>query len=217
MATVYKIVDKTNGKIYVGVTRKQIEERLSQHFYEAHREHRKNRKLYHAINENGKENFTIYKIEDCNDAFRFDRERYWISYYGSFFNGYNDTFGGKGKQLHDYKMIVDFYEQYKNIQKTALVLGIDRLTVKNALTYFNKTIYPDADVIRNVCGKKVDMFDLNGKYQKSFSTLTDAAKSISKSNIGKDIDGIAAHIGQVCSGKRKTAYKHKWAFSNTGA
>ena len=216
MATVYKITDNTTGKVYIGVTKKRIEQRLSSHFYESRKPNRNHRKLYRAINQAGEANFSIEKIEDCSDDVRFERERYWIAAYNSFESGYNDTFGGSGRNKCDYQVIAKTYKEVKNIKQTAELLGIDVFTVKSALDFVGVSVISNAEVVRNSCGKKVCMFDLNGQYQQSFLTLKDAAIAVSSENFN-DIDGVAAHIGQVCSGKRKTAYKHRWAFDNKGA
>jgi hypothetical protein len=36
----------------------------------------------------------VIQIEECNNDLLNDRERYWINYYDSYKNGYNNTYGG---------------------------------------------------------------------------------------------------------------------------
>jgi hypothetical protein len=44
----------------------------------------------------GIENFHIEQIEEvANDQLN-EREKYWISYYNTYFDGYNSTLGGEG-------------------------------------------------------------------------------------------------------------------------
>jgi len=46
-----------------------------------------------------------------------------------------------------------------------------------------------------------------------FDTMMDAARYIADQKLSVDtITGIQTHIGQVCNGKRKTAYGYKWEF-----
>lgn len=47
-----------------------------------------------AIKKYGIENFDFSIIEECSPDFLDERERYWISYYDSYNNGYNRTPGG---------------------------------------------------------------------------------------------------------------------------
>jgi len=47
-----------------------------------------------AIHKYGKENFIIEEIEKCNQELLNEREKYWISFYNSYENGYNSTLGG---------------------------------------------------------------------------------------------------------------------------
>lgn len=63
--TVYKITDKTNNKVYIGVTSQDIESRLKGHISKA--EGGSQLKLHKMIMEHGKENFVISQIEITTD------------------------------------------------------------------------------------------------------------------------------------------------------
>lgn len=88
---IYLIVDKTNGKQYIGQTIRPIEQR-----FEAHRYGKGY--LGSAIRAHGKHNFTIEEIDYASSQEQLDRlERLYIEMYNSMApNGYNLTDGGTG-------------------------------------------------------------------------------------------------------------------------
>ena len=96
MGYIYKIINQVNGKIYIGQTRKTLQERMDAHIKKAS-EH-PNRYLYDAMNHYGYDNFSIILIEECPDDQLDQQEIYWIDYYNSTNHeiGYNLTLGGDG-------------------------------------------------------------------------------------------------------------------------
>lgn len=101
MIRIYKITDRTNNKIYIGQTKRDIYRRFGEHLSRVNSK-RKNDKacaLYIAMNNHGKENFYVELIEelDTNDINISDnRERYWIAQFNSTDPnvGYNLDLGG---------------------------------------------------------------------------------------------------------------------------
>jgi group I intron endonuclease len=96
---VYKITNKINGKLYIGVAG-SLEKRWAEHKSAASTK-RKSVCFYlqRAISKYGADNFTFEEIERCDCYFMaFERETYWIKYYNSRNNkiGYNLTLGGEG-------------------------------------------------------------------------------------------------------------------------
>ena len=98
MRHIYTFKNLTNGKIYVGQTNKP-KKRLWEHFQAAEKGH--DSLLCYAIRKYGKENFVFEVIEDCEDSLANEREKYWISQFDSFENGYNMTTGGDHFSLSD--------------------------------------------------------------------------------------------------------------------
>lgn len=96
MPYVYLIQNQANGKKYVGITKRSIEERFLEHKQES--KANKSRRLYQAMNKHGIECFSCSLIEECNDEHVFERETHWILYYRSnqYEFGYNMTAGGEG-------------------------------------------------------------------------------------------------------------------------
>ena len=96
MGYIYKITNIINNKLYIGQTRKTIEERFQTHLKNAQKHI--NRYLYDAMNKYGYDNFICSLIEECDDSLLDEREIYWIKFYNTTdkSNGYNMTIGGGG-------------------------------------------------------------------------------------------------------------------------
>jgi group I intron endonuclease len=104
---IYKIINNTNGKIYIGKTRnKNPRNRWREHLQIARNKTVKNNTyqlIHKSINKYGKENFTFEVIEECiSDELGCEREKFWIKEYKTFVYeygsqfGYNLTAGGDG-------------------------------------------------------------------------------------------------------------------------
>lgn len=179
---IYKYENKINGKIYIGLS-SNIEKRYSQHLYDSKNEKRLKRAtgIDYAINKYGIENFTFEIIELCNIEELDEKEKYWISFYNSYENGYNRTTGGQSLQGEDHprailteKQVWNIREQYKNgiqrseVFKPYLQLGITErclLKVWNNETWNN--IHQDAytpetkKLHKNQSGHSEDQIGLN--------------------------------------------------------
>lgn len=93
--TIYKITNNVNGMIYIGKTKNSIIHRWKQHCASINTMNRF--RLHEAIEEYGKENFSIEKIDEAStEQESCEKEIYWISFYDCIFpNGYNVSKGGK--------------------------------------------------------------------------------------------------------------------------
>lgn len=91
MTGIYKIQNKKNGKIYIGQST-NIERRKNEHFYNNSYNRTEIDKI---IQLEGKDNFIFEVIEECSPTQLNAREIYWINFYDSFYNGYNNTKGGQ--------------------------------------------------------------------------------------------------------------------------
>jgi group I intron endonuclease len=89
---IYKAVNKINGKMYIGKTKRRLEVRLVEHAHE------KRMPFSRAYRKYGPENFNILII-DCAETEEElnEKEKKWIAYYNPKKpNGYNITDGGDG-------------------------------------------------------------------------------------------------------------------------
>jgi group I intron endonuclease len=128
MIGIYKFTNKINNKSYIGQS-VNIANRVQDHFYRAFYNYHTNREydkaFYRALRKYGKENFNFEILEECSKEDLNEREKYWIKYYNSYENGYNETIGGDYDIMpHDgenhprhkllEKEVFDIRERYKN-------------------------------------------------------------------------------------------------------
>lgn len=139
---IYKITNKINNKSYIGQTIKSAEERWKEHQNHAFGKHENDIKkvLYQAIRKYGLENFTFEVLQDNITNYEdLDKaEIYWIDYYNSFLQGYNETRGGQ--LYHSYLPCEDIIKDYlktKSARKTAINFKIDHSTVDDILNSSN--------------------------------------------------------------------------------
>jgi len=93
---IYKHTSKTSGKSYIGKTSSTVKKRFNEHVNHAKNNKIKTTHFHNALLKYGKEDFeteilehSIYKNVD-------EREIYWIKYFDTYENGYNQTKGGDG-------------------------------------------------------------------------------------------------------------------------
>lgn len=96
--SIYKIVNRVNGKVYIGYT-KNFTKRMYHHKRDALT---KENTLYRAVRKYGWDNFSVEIIYQSTNGEHTNNimEPYFISEYNSSVqnNGYNETSGGKGCQ-----------------------------------------------------------------------------------------------------------------------
>lgn len=211
MPYIYKIENKLNGKVYIGKTMTTIQKCWKQHRNDAGKEKCQNRPLYRAIKKYGIDNFFIEEIEECDGDILSDREKYWIEYYNSFKCGYNATIGGDGKPYVNRNLVLQTYQKVGVMKQVAKLFNISVDSVKNVLEEKHIEISSSQEINKKFLSKAVMMLSLTGESQKVFESLSEAAHYLNEErHQNSDIRGIMSHITQVCKGKRKTAYNHKW-------
>ena len=94
----YQITNTLNGKKYIGKTN-DMKRRIGRHYADLQANRHHSHKLQRSYNKYGKENFKVtYEIFDniTEEELSLKQQEY-IQKYDSFYNGYNETFGGEGK------------------------------------------------------------------------------------------------------------------------
>lgn len=139
MGHIYKITNTLNNKVYIGQTVKTVEKRFQQHKNNSNKSYFSQIVLYKAFNKYGIDNFICEEIEQVPNELLNDREKYWIEYYNSYFEGYNSTLGGRATQLYNWDVddIVEKYQELKSARKVAQVLGCDHSTIDRILNENN--------------------------------------------------------------------------------
>ena len=93
---IYKVVNETNQKVYIGQTVQKFRKRKLQHKYEAFNR-RLNKPFYNAIRRDGWNSFQWEIIDEADSIEELnEREIYWIDFYDSAnrSKGYNLSTGG---------------------------------------------------------------------------------------------------------------------------
>ena len=99
---IYKITNKVNGKIYIGLTKQKLQSRFRGHLSDARKALKNDGRVCYfqnALLKYGKENFILEQIDQADTKEELCRkEEYWISYYNSTDRsiGYNVSEGGEG-------------------------------------------------------------------------------------------------------------------------
>lgn len=211
---IYRIENKINGNNYIGKTYSTIEQRWKDHIKASKKEISKDRPLYRAINKYGIENFEILEIEYCEGLE--EREKYWISYYDTYKNGYNATLGGDGKAYFEPsdEEVIQKYKELKYIDSVAKYFKCDKKTIRTRLK--NNGIEIKNDYQNNNWGaREIDQFDLNENYIQSFPSMSKAAEWIIENNYSDGrVSSASCNISRSANGikYRRQAYGFIWKF-----
>ena len=135
MGYIYKITNTLNDKVYIGQTIKTVQKRFTQHKNNSNKEYFSQIVLYKAFNKYGIENFICEEIEEVPNDKLDEREKYWIEYYDSYFNGYNSSLGGRTSQLYNWDTddIIEKYMILKSARAVAKEIGCDHSTIDRIL------------------------------------------------------------------------------------
>lgn len=97
---IYKITNLQNKKSYIGKSI-NIEKRWKAHKSLSEWKRFENKSLYKAFKKYGLDNFSFEIIEECSEELLNEKEQWYIQYYNTFDNGYNETEGGDGGKTCD--------------------------------------------------------------------------------------------------------------------
>ena len=88
---IYKITNIQNNKIYIGQTIRPVKDRFHRHINDA-LNNNLDTHFARAIRKYGKDSFIIEIIDEAINQIELNqKEQYWIQYYNSIQNGYNET------------------------------------------------------------------------------------------------------------------------------
>ena len=184
---IYKATSATTGKVYIGQTVQTLQERISQHNSHAFG-HQYNYHFHNAIRKYGAEDFTYEIIEDGIKSAETlnEREKYWISYYNSYYDGYNSTMGGDGTVRRDDELIVKLFNEGHTTQEICEITGYNRQTVYksygvNGLTEENNA--RKGEQTRERCSRAVEQYSLDGQYIKTWHSATDCGKELGSQSL----------------------------------
>lgn len=134
MIGIYKLTNTINGHSYIGQS-VDVTKRLYAHRYASQnpQAHDYNTSIHQAIRKYGFENFEVTILEELpNDKTLLNqREMYWIKFYNTYVDGYNETIGGEpgnmqhGETHNRAKLteadVIDIRQRYANLERCAVV------------------------------------------------------------------------------------------------
>lgn len=225
MGFIYKITNSINGKIYIGQTRRTIDERWQQHKSCASCKNLGYKsKLYDAMRKYGVAAFKIEEVEQCFDEFLDERETHWIRFYDAINSGYNIAIGGRG-HISECKQIVQFDLDGNYIQTFASISEIVSLfNVKPQCIYsacngakrqsagYQWRFLEDAEkcsmkltAIKPVPKvKEVHQYAMSGEYVASYKSISSAVAKFGFHGTGG--------IRRACIGEIRWAYGYRWSY-----
>lgn len=223
---IYKIVNDVNDKVYIGQTRRTIEERWNCHIYDA-RNRNDNMIIHKSMNKYGIDNFHPIIIEKIIEDSLLKlieklnkKEKFYISKFNTVRpSGYNISIGGNVLDFNkvaidQYDLNCNYIDSFDSIANASFVTGIPRASIEKCVSEVaisNKSAYGFVFVKSgslpyqvNESNRKVSQYDLNGKFIRSYNSIKEAS----------DITGISSSNINYCCQKQKykTAGKYIWRY-----
>lgn len=228
---IYLINNLINNHKYIGQTLQTINKRWTQHKVDSKKF---DYPLYRAIRKYGSNNFSIIEIESFEDVDKYnlsqkldEREIYWIDYYETFTDGYNQTIGGQnnapnkfpehpvneytlqGELLYTYKSVIDASDatgfSMSDISSCSSRVKINR--VKNRIfRYVDDPLTEDEKNFYIKRYPKIRQYDFKGNLINEFDFIQDAVNFLGNN----DIKVINGNILSCCKGKTLSAGGYVW-------
>lgn len=202
---IYKITNLINQKAYIGQTIKDGQTRWLEHQKHSNGTHinDQNKSLYRAMRKYGIENFSFEILQDNIESYEdLDKaEIYWIDFFNTFVDGYNETSGGQ--IFHHYlpnKSIINDYLKTKSARKTAKNFGIDHSTVDDILNYCNIERFS----FREAAGKRIIV--TKDSFIKEFNSVKDCAEWFVEQKIPRTSSVESVRTSLKAARKNKTPY-----------
>lgn len=129
--SIYIIKNTINDKVYIGQTTQTINIRFTNHKMASRTG--EDTKFYRAMRKHGEENFYPELLEKVEVENLNDRERYWIKYYDSYYNGYNSTLGGDQPYRINYDKVKELWDSGMCIVEIANNMGHSRDAISRIL------------------------------------------------------------------------------------
>lgn len=183
MGYIYKITNLINQKSYIGLTHRTPELRWKEHIDITYGEKGRRHHLHNAILKYGLENFEFKILEEVSEDELNNREKYWIKYYDTYDNGYNETYGGEGAIKYDYNNFLTMWNEGFTVNEIAEEHGCNRNTVYYALSKIEGW-KEEALLRREENNRKalnisrsnlIEVYDLDGNFISSYNSQREAS------------------------------------------
>lgn len=178
---IYKITNTINNKVYIGQST-DIRRRWTSHVNILNESNKNNSEkqyaLHAAMQKYGPDNFLFEVIEECPVKDLNDRERYWIKYYNSYLNGYNENEGGsiiRGCPAYVEQVVLLLQTTKYSFEEISKITGASIQSIGNincGRSFKNDTLdYPIRAKTR-----KVIQYSKEGVELRTFNSLVEAEK-----------------------------------------
>lgn len=216
-------------KIYVGQTYQELNIRWNGHIGQI-KNHSNTDMLHNAMEKYGKEHFAMEGIEKCTEKTKIglieklnNREKYYISYFDSFKNGYNLTEGGRDakeyqmKSVKQYSIDGDYLKTYKSVdslkkefENVSVIYsccnGVSKYAYGHIWRYSEKDLndFPlpnEAEkreaMVRYYCLSQIDKYDYRGNLIKTYKNISEAEQfeKVKRTNIVECCTGKHIYVG----------------------
>lgn len=234
---VYMILNKTNGKFYIGSSR-GVKNRLSAHKYALKANIHHNDFLQRAYNKYGENNFIFQEVEKTNLDNYLEREQYWINFHECYKKdiGYNinkfatNTLGYKHKKEDIQKFSKTKKENIAKLsnEKRKEIYGKGRKDKKISNEHLNSlkkgllesgwlSSERKKEIVKKSNFEKISkpvlQYDIQGNFIAEFHNARLAGESLRLSGIKYRFINNVARINK--SGKSDlTAYGYIWKYKN---
>lgn len=212
MGYIYKITNRLNGAVYIGMTTRDYKVRWNEHlnFLGQSYDRQKDCLIHRALNKYGKENFLFEVIEETNNLD--ERERYWIKYYSSYIKdpnyqkGYNMTPGGRGESFSIFeKSILSLWNEGKSIQEILKGLNCSYATIINILNKANISHKDRVERSYKDKSRPVHQYTLDGIFVQKFPSLGAVIREYPNLTSG--------NLSSACKGKNSQAGRFLWIYA----
>ena len=149
----------------------------------------------------GIEHFQIEQIEECEFGNRFEREKFWIAHYDSYYNGYNSTLGGEGATKYDYDEVYQLWLDGKTPQELSKITGASNGTIQNIL---RANSVSHKEIHNRIHAKPVIQFSKEGDFIQIFESASEAGRAMGQTN--------GSNIIACCNGKLKSSSGYIWKY-----
>lgn len=224
MGYIYKITNLINQKSYIGLTHRTPELRWKEHIDIAYGEKGRRHHLHNAILKYGSKNFEFKILEEVSDDELNNREKYWIKYYDTYDNGYNETYGGEGVIKYDYNNFITMWNEGFTVNEIAEEYDCNRNTVYYALSKIEGW-KEEALLRREENNRKalnisrsnlIEVYDLDGNFISSYNSQREASIALfgdnsNEANICRIIKKGKGRVGnyQFCLAGEEKPGKYK--------
>ena len=202
---IYKMTNNINGKVYIGQTIRELDERTKEHI-------RHNKIIIDkAIQKYGIENFTVEQIDLAESIDELNqKEMYWIKLYDCITpKGYNQCYGGNNTYGYHHK---EEAKRKMSIKKSQLYVG-------ESNPFYNKTHSEESRKkmsevrkgLKHLTKEQIKRLRESHHTVKVMNVDTgEIFNSIKEAGLKYNIE--PTHITRVCKGKRKTSGGYRWEY-----